>query len=155
SDGRSTVARYIAGKLFTFFAWPYPKRPAQMTQPQRDTLKPIVDVLITDSAFDTTWDLGALVRAIFINDNFYATEIAADPQNGFNTTALKSVKWPIDFVVSTMRVLNMRLARGSYVAGGNYADITDQLNNMGQVLFEPPSVFGWNWETAWINSATL
>ena len=26
---------------------------------------------------------------------------------------------------------------------------------MGQVLFEPPSVFGWNWETAWISSATL
>ena len=26
---------------------------------------------------------------------------------------------------------------------------------MGQILFEPPSVFGWDWETAWISSATL
>jgi hypothetical protein len=26
---------------------------------------------------------------------------------------------------------------------------------MGQELFEPPSVFGWDWETAWISSAAL
>ena len=26
---------------------------------------------------------------------------------------------------------------------------------MGQILLEPPSVFGWDWETAWISSATL
>ena len=26
---------------------------------------------------------------------------------------------------------------------------------MGQILFEPPSVFGWDWETAWVSSATL
>jgi hypothetical protein len=26
---------------------------------------------------------------------------------------------------------------------------------MGQVLFEPPSVFGWDWESAWLSSSTL
>ena len=26
---------------------------------------------------------------------------------------------------------------------------------MGQVLLDPPSVFGWDWETAWVSSATL
>jgi hypothetical protein len=26
---------------------------------------------------------------------------------------------------------------------------------MGQRLFDPPSVFGWDWEAAWISSATL
>jgi uncharacterized protein (DUF1800 family) len=26
---------------------------------------------------------------------------------------------------------------------------------MGQLLLDPPSVFGWDWETAWISSATL
>src|SRR5207249_1631233 len=35
------------------------------------------------------------------------------------------------------------------------AAIRDLLDAMGQLLFEPPSVFGWNWETAWISSATL
>jgi uncharacterized protein (DUF1800 family) len=153
-----TVARYIAGKLFTFFAQPNPKRPADMTQAQRNALRPIVDTVISDSQFDQTWDISALLHAIFVNDAFYATAVAADPQNGFSATDLKSVKWPVDYVVSTMRLLNVKLARsryGAYVAGGDYARISDQLDNMGQVLFEPPSVFGWDWETAWINSATL
>ena len=26
---------------------------------------------------------------------------------------------------------------------------------MGQVLLEPPSVFGWDWEKAWMSSTTM
>ncbi len=26
---------------------------------------------------------------------------------------------------------------------------------MGQILLDPPSVFGWDWETNWLSSATL
>ena len=158
SDGQHTVARYITGKLFTFLAQPYPKRPAQMTQAQRNTLKPIIDQLISDSGFATSWELKPLIRAILVSDAFYATEVPADPQTGFAAADLKSVKWPVDYVVSTMRGLKMRLRRhngSTFVAGGDFHDIADQLNDMGQVLFAPPSVFGWNWETAWINSATL
>jgi hypothetical protein len=33
--------------------------------------------------------------------------------------------------------------------------IQTHLDDMGQLLFEPPSVFGWDWESAWINSGTL
>src|SRR5262249_51253671 len=29
------------------------------------------------------------------------------------------------------------------------------LEDMGQLLLDPPSVFGWDWETSWISSATL
>jgi len=152
----STVARYITGKLFTFLAQPNPKRPQQMTQAQRDALKPIVDQLITDSGFDQTWDLHDLVRSILVSDAFYATDAPADPQNGFGANVKKSIKWPVDFVVSTMRVLKVHLkGRYTYVNGGDFDSIENQLDNMGQVLFQPPSVFGWNWENAWINSATL
>jgi uncharacterized protein (DUF1800 family) len=150
TDGKTTVARYIAGKLFTFFAQPYPKRPAQ------PALKPILDELISDSSFDTTWDLGALVRAIFVNDNFYATAVAADPATGFSASDLKSVKWPVDYVVSTLRLLNVRpKSRSEFINGGDFSLLQDLLESMGQILFEPPSVFGWNWDAAWISSATL
>src|SRR5262249_1996485 len=116
TDGKSTVARYIAGKLFAFFAQPYPKRPAQMTPAQRSSLKPILDSLIHDSGFDTTWNIGALLRALFVSDAFYATDSAADPQSGFGASTPKSVKWPVDYVISTMRILNMRLkGRSAYV----------------------------------------
>ena len=26
---------------------------------------------------------------------------------------------------------------------------------MGQTIFDPPSVFGWDWETAWVSSSTM
>ena len=146
SDGQKTVARYIAGKLFIYFAQPYPKRPAQAA------LKPIVDQLVAASQFDTTWQIDALLHAIFVSDDFYATNAPAP----FGANDLKSVKWPVDYVVSTLRLLKMKLkSKYFYVNGGDYAGIRDQLGNMGQVLFEPPSVFGWNWETAWLSSATL
>jgi len=146
SDGRKTVARHIAGKLFIYLAQPYPKRPAQ------PALKPVVDELLADSNFDTTWSISALIKAIIINDAFYATDASAP----FLGTDLKSIKWPVDYVVSTLRLLKMKL-KGStqFVNGGSYDQIRDQLTNMGQTLLQPPSVFGWNWETAWISSAAL
>jgi uncharacterized protein (DUF1800 family) len=146
SDGKKTVARYIAGKLFTYLSQPYPKRPAQ------PALKPIVDELLLDSGFDTSWDLAALLRAIIINDQFYATAAPAP----FQATDLKSIKWPVDYVVSTLRLLDLKLVSSyQYVNGGTYDAIRDELGNMGQLLFEPPSVFGWDWDTAWVSSATL
>jgi hypothetical protein len=39
--------------------------------------------------------------------------------------------------------------------GGSYASVRDHLTNMGQILFEPPSVFGWDWELSWMSSSTL
>lgn len=151
SDGHNTVARFITGKLFTYYAQPYPKRPTQAA------LKPIIDQLITASGFDTNWDLRGLLRAIFVSDAFYDPTLGATAAAApFGAADKKSVKWPIDYVVGTLRTLNFRLRDpGQYVDGGDYAAIRDQLANMGQVLFEPPSVFGWDWETAWISSATL
>ena len=42
-----------------------------------------------------------------------------------------------------------------YVDGGSFTAIRDQLTNMGQILLDPPSVFGWDWESGWVSSATL
>jgi hypothetical protein len=33
--------------------------------------------------------------------------------------------------------------------------LRSHLDDMGQKLFDPPSVFGWDWEAAWVSSATL
>jgi hypothetical protein len=29
------------------------------------------------------------------------------------------------------------------------------MENMGQLLLDPPSVFGWDWETTWLSSSTM
>jgi hypothetical protein len=53
-------------------------------------------------------------------------------------------------------MLKMRL-RGThpYVDGGSYSNADEYLGNMGQNLLDPPSVFGWDWETSWLSSSTL
>jgi hypothetical protein len=50
----------------------------------------------------------------------------------------------------------MKLKGGEqYVDGGSFTRAFDHLESMGQTLLDPPSVFGWDWETSWLSSATL
>ena len=143
TDGENTVARRTARRLIEYFAHP-------IADPISAQDKAFVDYVVSHSGFDTTFDLSALLHQIFVHDDFYLT---ADPAY---SASVKSVKWPIDFVVSTLRVLGMKLkGKDLSVAGGDFDFIRTQLENMGQVLFKPPSVFGWDWETSWISSATL
>ena len=135
--GRGTVADYIGQKLITYFAHP---------SPAQSFVQDVVD----SSGFASAFDLTPLLKAIFVHDDFYLT--AAPPAAGTK----KSVKWPIDYVVGTLRMLQMKLkGKSQVVQGGSEDNIQDQLGNMGQLLFEPPSVFGWDWETAWLSSSTL
>ncbi len=145
TNGKNTVARRTARRLLEYFAHPIPD-----PIPAADIA--VVDQVVAESSFDANWNIGGLVRAILVNDAFYET--AAVPP--FSTSTQKSVKWPIDYVVSTLRLLHMKLkSKYQYVSGGDYANVRDQLTNMGQTLLEPPSVFGWDWESAWLSSATL
>ncbi len=139
SDGQKTVARRTARRLLEFFAHASPDLS-------------VVDEVVATSGFDTSWEITPLLRAIFVHDAFYASMAPAP----FPAGVPKSVKWPVDYVVSTLRLLGMRLAgRYQTLQGRDYVGILTHLDNMGQVILEPPSVFGWDWETAWISSATL
>ena len=139
SAGKNTVARRTAYRLLEYFAHPNPSQA-------------VADAVVAASAFDTSFNIAALVRAILVHDAFYES-LAPAP---FAAGTKKSVKWPIDYLVSTLRLLGMRLkGKEQYVDGGSYQTAFDQLGNMGQTLLDPPSVFGWDWETAWISSATL
>jgi uncharacterized protein (DUF1800 family) len=134
SAGRNTVAHWIAYRLITFFADPEPT-------------VAYVEAMVSQSGFDTTFVVADLLREIFISDEFYLP--ITDPSK-------RSVKWPVDFVISTLRLAGMKLkSRYQFINGGTYDEIRDELSNMGQLLFEPPSVFGWDWESAWMSSSTL
>jgi len=143
SDLQNTVARRTARRLFEYFAHANPSLAS-------------IDEVIADSAFDTNFELSGLLRAIFVHDEFYVTGVAAP----WASAAATSVKWPIDYVVSTLRMFGMKLKGGEqYVDGdsttGGFTRALDHLSNMGQILLDPPSVFGWDWETNWLSSATL
>lgn len=137
SDGRNTVARYVGRRLFEYFAYPNPAIA-------------VIDAIIDDSQFDTNFVVENYLRSLFCHDEFYATMAAPGPG------ARRSVKWPIDFVVGTLRTLGVKAqGRRLYVAGGDWTELLYRLDSMRQVLFEPPTVFGWDLEAGWISSSTL
>ena len=76
-----------------------------------------------------------VVRAIFESDEFYSPRAA---------NAL--VKGPAELVASTVRSLGVDT---------NFAPLTNHVTAMGQELFAPPNVAGWDGGAVWINSATL
>lgn len=138
--GKNTVARRIAYRLCEYFAHGEP------------SLAGFVDEVVDDSGFDTSFDIAALVRSIFTHDDFYLT--ANGPP--YTVSSKKSVKWPVDFVAGTMRMLGSKAKGGDLViTNGNYRPLVDHLYDMGQLIVDPPSVFGWDWETAWLSSQTL
>jgi uncharacterized protein (DUF1800 family) len=140
SQGQSTVGRRITRRLFEFFA-------------SADPSTALVDELLASSGFASTWDIANLVKTILVHDAFYATAVPPP----FTAETKRSVKWPIDYVVSTLRLLGIKPKKRKYagLAIEDSDSLRAHLDDMGQRLFDPPSVFGWDWEGAWISSATL
>lgn len=145
SDGQSTVARRLTRKLLRYFchdAYATPG-PAEIA---------VIDEIIAQSGFATTWELVPLYRAIFTHDVFFET--AALPP--FGSATRKAVKWPVDYFVTMLRLTGVSLRTShKIIIGGSYSDAHSHLALAGQSLLEPPSVFGWDWDTAWFASSML
>jgi uncharacterized protein (DUF1800 family) len=88
---------------------------------------------LTKVFFDSNYSIKEVMRSIFMSPEF------------FSEKAYRAlVKSPIEYVVGMARqmdVTNMDIALARAAAG------------MGQTLFNPPTVKGWDGELAWINSA--
>ncbi len=139
TQGKSTVARRTARRLIEFFGTANPP------------LAFVDDVVGTGlDAFDATWMVSGLLRRLFTHDDFYLG--AGAP----GVTSHKSIAWPVDYVVTTLRTLRFKpKGKDLVIMGGRENPIRDHLADMGQILFDPPSVFGWEWEANWVSSATL
>lgn len=81
--------------------------------------------------YDTLW----LMRKIFSSNLFYSSHAMG-----------QKIKAPIEFVVGLVRSLE---------GTTNTLALTDDLKPLGQSLFNPPNVKGWNGGVEWINSSTL
>lgn len=145
SAGRNSVAAWITRRLLEFYthdAYANPG-PAEIE---------VIDEIIAASNFTSTWSIADLCRAIVEHDVFYETASPAP----FDANTRKSIKHPIDYFVSTLRMTGVRLRTGeARVFGGSYDSAWSHLSKMGQQVLYPPSVFGWEWGRGFINSATL
>ena len=82
--------------------------------------------------FQFRHDIGALVRSIRCHDDFYLTEAG---EASYNASGKKSVKWPIDYAVSSLRLLAMKPKGKNYqILGGSYRSVLDHLSGVGQIL---------------------
>ncbi len=137
SQGHNTVARHVTRRLIEYFAHPNPD-------------VAFVDEVISASNFDVDFDIRELLRAIFIDDRFYEGVAPIAPG------VRKSVKFPTDFVIGTLRLLGIRPRRRDLrVNDSGSGVVRGYLRDMGMTLLEPPSVFGWNWETSWLGSTNV
>jgi len=98
--------------------------------PSDDTLNRIAGVYT-----QTDGNIKAVVQAILTSDEFWS------PQ-----AYLSQVKSPIEYVTTALRSLGATVNPRASVG---------MLNNMGQLPFDPPSVFGWPDGVAWINTSSM
>ena len=87
--------------------------------------------LLERTRLDVKWFL----RELFQSQYFYSKDCYR-----------ARISSPAEFVVGAVRSLGVRWAG---------ARVAEQMGAMGQSLFAPPSVKGWDGETKWINSSTL
>ena len=91
---------------------------------------------MADTFRRANYEVTPLLRDIFLSKQFYA----ADVMNN-------QIKSPIQYLVQMLKELEIEQAPYGYT------NIAQQ--QLGQVLFQPPNVAGWDWGKAWINTNTL
>lgn len=92
------------------------------------------DLAATFRKYD--YELKPVLREIFLSREFYGEKAM--------TTQIKS---PIQYLVQLLKELEMESAPMGFPIMGQ--------TQLGQVLFMPPNVAGWDWGKAWINTNTL
>jgi uncharacterized protein (DUF1800 family) len=98
--------------------------------PSTDTISRLSKVY-----FDSVYSIRALVEAILKSDEFVSQQ-----------AYLANVKSPVEYVATALRSLG--------ATSRSPAD-TESMNFQGQLLFDPPSVFGWPSGLSWINTGSM
>ena len=101
------------------------------------TPSPSEDLLnaAADSLRNSNYHLSAFLRTLFLSQAFFAPQYRGS-----------RIKSPVEFVVGLVRSLEVAAPAST---------LADAASQMGQRLFEPPSVKGWDGHRTWLNSATL
>ena len=141
TDGRPTSARYIARKMWKFFAYdPDVDLGAGTGQQDKALIDALAHAFKGPDAMGQQYNLKTLLHAMFLRDEFYA-----------DTT--RTVKGPVEYVIGSVRMLGGKLKRGTkdQVVEGS----SSSLATMGQELLNPPNVFSWRGNLYWVTTQTL
>jgi uncharacterized protein (DUF1800 family) len=98
--------------------------------PSQDTVTRLAQVYLNNG-----YDIRSLVQAILTSPEFISTQ-----------AYLANVKSPAEYAATALRSLG---------ATSNLDGAVAAMGNMGQALFNPPSVFGWPSGSGWIDTASI
>ncbi len=113
------TARYVAKKLFEFFAH---------RTPDPQVVEQVAHVLRENS-----YEIRPVLRNLFLSEEFYSERAMA-----------QQIKSPVELMVGTVKIIGL--------ANVDYGHLDAGCTNMGQTLFEPPTVAGWPEGADWINA---
>ena len=127
---RRSTSNFIIWKLYRFFINDLPHEPSRKVKSY---------VQAAGNLFERRdWELKPIIKTIFLSKHFYEEA---------NINSI--IKSPIQLIVQSMRCINPpkreKILRTLVIA----SDL------MGQRLFGPPSVKGWDGGRTWINTSTM
>ena len=130
---QEATAHFISRHLYHYFVADEEPVPQWPHTPPRD---PEAIALMTDAYFESGYDVGAMLRALFNSDAFKS-----------EASHFARTKSPAEMVVGALR-----LAGGLEIPGGEMYAAAGACGGMGQGLLAPPSVEGWQGGSEWINT---
>jgi uncharacterized protein (DUF1800 family) len=125
---------FIARKLYHYFVADIPN----LTAPERD-LPASVRTAVSDLSLvmrERRYQIKPVMRRLFLSEHFYSEPVRN-----------QQIKSPVQLVVGAIRSL--------HTPARDLGTLLDALELMGQNIFNPPSVKGWDGGRSWINTSTL
>jgi uncharacterized protein (DUF1800 family) len=103
---------------------------ADEPEPSDEFLQPLADTFLQNDL-----KIAPVIQTILASHHFYSSQSVG-----------RKIKSPVELVIGTLRCLD---------GTSNAQSIAQGLMQIGQGLFYPPNVKGWDGGRAWINSSTL
>lgn len=122
---------YMATRLYRFFVADVPGHPDQLDGVHKQFVVKLAARLERER-----FELGPVLKDLFKSRYFYSDAVVRS-----------KIKSPVEMIVGAVRTLG--------VPARDLGVLTNSLEKMGQNLFYPPSVKGWDGGRSWINTATL
>lgn len=123
--------RYLSQRLYRFFVSDYPTGRKELDSAAARVISGMASTLSGSG-----YELKPVLRRLFLSEHFYSP-----------MTMNEQIKSPVELVVGAVRSLN--------TPARDIGVLADACALMGQNIFFPPSVKGWEGGRSWINTATL
>lgn len=138
---REQTARYIIRKLYRFFV--YTNAPLTPVFPLPEEIETNIIAPLAREFRAGNWNISVVLRGLFTSRHFYDPQIIG-----------ASIKSPIDLMVGAARALSTGSTTGE-PARHLLQALHANSGKLGQTLFFPPGVQGWQFHRSWISSTTL